>query len=387
MGNMRNRFITIVLLLSLSIFAAWVGLAPATQNVLTAAPEELPITGKGLYEAACITCHGADGKGAPVGLVGFDTPFPDFTDCNFATREGNVDWTAVTAEGGPGRGFSNIMPAFGDFLTDEQIEKILDYMRGFCTDKLWPRGELNLPRPLFTGKAFPEDELLFTSQIKTAGNDRIYNKLIYEKRIGARNQIEIAVPFGWSQHSVSDDVNDREWQSSIGDIALSGKRVLYASLDTGAIVSLGGELLLPTGDQKKGFGNGTAVVEPYIAYGQLLPKNFFVQFQGGGAVPFDQDETDNELFWKLATGKVFYEGHFGRRWTPMVEILGSKALVSNGNTHWDVAPQLQVTLSARQHVRLNIGGRIPLNDRDVRDAEIGLYLLWDWFDGGLFEGW
>jgi hypothetical protein len=362
-------------------------LAPATQNVLTAAPEELPITGKGLYEAACITCHGADGKGAPVGRVGFDTPFPDFTDCNFATREGNVDWTAVTAEGGPGRGFSNIMPAFGDVLTDEQIEKILDYMRGFCTDKLWPRGELNLPRPLFTGKAFPEDELLFTSQIKTAGNDRIFNKLIYEKRIGALNQIEIAVPFGWSQHSVSDDANDREWQSSIGDIALSGKRVLYASLDTGAIVSLGGELLLPTGDQKKGFGNGTAVVEPYIAYGQLLPKNFFVQFQGGGAVPFDQDETDNELFWKLATGKIFYEGHFGRRWTPMVEILGSKALVSNGNTHWDVAPQLQVTLSARQHVRLNIGGRIPLNDRDVRDAEIGLYLLWDWFDGGLFEGW
>ncbi len=387
MVNMRNGFVILLFLFILGVIPGWMGRAPADQNAIPQRPGDLPTTGKGLYEAACIACHGADGKGAPQSEVGFDTPLPDFTDCNFATREGNVDWTSVTAEGGPGRGFSNIMPAYGDMFTDEQIEKILNYMRGFCTDKSWPRGELNLPRPLFTGKAFPEDELLFTSQIKTAGNDRIYNKLIYEKRIGARNQVELAVPFGWSQYTVSEDPKKTDWQSSIGDIALSGKRVLYASLDTGAIVSVGGELLLPTGDEDKDFGNGTTVFEPFVAYGQLLPKNFFLEFQGGGAVSFNRDKADNELYGRLTAGKMFYQGHFGRRWTPMVELLGARALVSDGDTHWDIAPQFQVTLSARQHFRLNIGARIPLNDRDVRDTEIGMYLLWDWYDGGLFEGW
>lgn len=348
---------------------------------------ELPRSGKGLYEKACMACHGANGTGAPKVLTGFDIPPPDFTDCSFATREGDVDWIAVAAEGGPGRGFSKIMPAFGDILDDGQISRILDYIRSFCREKEWPRGELNLPRPLFTTKAFPEDELVFSSSLKTAGNDRIYNKLIYEKRIGARNQIEIAVPFGWRQYDATEQQGDTKWESGIGDIVLSGKRVLYASLDSGAIVSLGGEVLLPTGDEDKGFGNGTTIFEPYVAYGQILPAEFFLQFQGGGALSFNRDKTENGLFWKLATGKSFYQGHFGRRWTPMVEILGATKLASDGNTRWDVAPQLQVTLSTRQHVRLNMGARIPMNDRDLRDAEIGLYLLWDWFDGGFFEGW
>jgi mono/diheme cytochrome c family protein len=384
---MKNRITVLLWFLIFIFIMGWVDRAPAIQESQPFKPEVLPQDGKALYEKACMACHGADGRGASPERVGFETPLPDFTDCNFATREGNTDWSAVAAEGGPGRAFSKVMPAFGDALTDEQIAKILNYMRHFCAEKEWPRGELNLPRPLFTTKAFPEDEVVFTSTIKTAGNDRILNKLVYEKRIGARNQVEVVLPFGWRQHPVSQDSQDTEWQSSIGDIALSGKRVLYASLDTGAIVSLGGELLLPTGDDDKGFGNGTAVFEPYIAYGQILPKDFFLQFQGGGAVSFNRDKADNEAFWKLATGKSFYEGHFGRRWTPMVEILGSRALISNGDTHWDVVPQFQVTLSRRQHVRLNIGARIPVNDRDVRDTEIGFYLLWDWFDGGLFEGW
>ena len=381
----RFRLHLSVLIISPIVLWVWQPLAYAAPNLSTTG--SLPTTGKGLYETACMACHGVNGAGATPVRVGFSTPLPDFTDCSFASREGNEDWISVVAEGGPGRAFSNIMPAFGDALTDEQIVKILDHIRGFCADKEWPRGELNLPRALFTTKAFPEDELVFTSEIKTAGNDLIYNKLIYEQRIGARNQIEVALPFGWRQYDQKGAPQKTEWESSIGDIALSGKRVLYASLDTGAIVSVGGELLLPTGNEDKGFGNGTTVFEPYVAYGQILPQDFFLQFQGGGAVSFNRDKAENDLFWKLATGRSFYQGHFGRRWTPMVELLGASELASNGNTHWALAPQIEITLSTRQHVRLNIGARIPINDRDERDTEVGLYLLWDWFDGSFFEGW
>lgn len=299
----------------LGLFAGIINPASATQTPAQG-NNPMPDTGEGLYRYACMACHSRDGTGSSSSRVGFKTPLPDFTDCSFASREGDVDWVAVAAEGGPARAFSNEMPAFGDVLTDAQITQILDYMRGFCQDKDWPRGDLNLPRPLFTTKAFPEDELVFTSSIKTAGNDKIANSLIYEKRIGARNQVEIMFPFGWGQYPKNSNPDDTQWESSIGDIALSGKRVLYASLDTGAIVSLGGEVLLPTGDEDKGFGNGTTLIEPYVAYGQILPHSFFLQFQGGGAISFNRDKADNEVFWKLTTGREFFQGHYGRRWAP-----------------------------------------------------------------------
>ena len=37
----------------------------------------LPESGRALYRISCAACHGADGRGAPVSLVGFDTPLPD----------------------------------------------------------------------------------------------------------------------------------------------------------------------------------------------------------------------------------------------------------------------------------------------------------------------
>ena len=50
-------------------------------------------------------------------------------------------------------------------------------------------------------------------------------------------------------------------------------------------------------------------------------------------------------------------------------------------------PQVQITLSKRQHVIVNGGVRIPLNMRAERDAQVIAYFLWDWFDGGLWDGW
>jgi hypothetical protein len=54
---------------------------------------------------------------------------------------------------------------------------------------------------------------------------------------------------------------------------------------------------------------------------------------------------------------------------------------------WDVVPQMQVSLSTRQHVLLNGGVRVPVNQREQRGNTLMIYLLWDWFDGGFFSGW
>jgi hypothetical protein len=30
---------------------------------------------------------------------------------------------------------------------------------------------------------------------------------------------------------------------------------------------------------------------------------------------------------------------------------------------------------------------VPMTERDSRATELVFYLLWDWFDGGVLEGW
>lgn len=340
-----------------------------------------PKTGEELYQEACANCHGPNGAGAPRSQVAFDVPLPDFTSCNFATREPDGDWIAVAHQGGPTRGFSEKMPAFGDALTQPQLQKIMDYIRSMCPDDDWPRGELNLPRPLVTEKAYPEDEAVFATAVDVEGERAVMNELVYETRFGARNQLEVVVPFGYRERPTG------TWTGGhLGDVAIGAKRALYHSLDSGTIVSLTGEVLLPTGAADQGFGSGTTIVEPFASFGQILPAGGFLHVQGGGEVPLIREGHTDEVFLRGALGKSITQGRWGRVWSPMVEVLGARDLESGGQTQWDVAPQVQVTLNTRQHVMLNLGVRIPMDDPE-RNTRISVYLLWDWFDGGFFEGW
>jgi hypothetical protein len=71
----------------------------------------------------------------------------------------------------------------------------------------------------------------------------------------------------------------------------------------------------------------------------------------------------------------------------MLELTGEHDLEDGARTQWDVIPEVQVTLSARQHVRAALGFRIPVTETADRPRQVMLYALWDWFDGGLREGW
>lgn len=375
------------LLIAYAVVSLWCIGKFAIGSVPPKLSEKLPESGRELYRLSCAACHGSDGRGAPTGMVGFDTPLPDFTDCNFTTREAAADWIAVAMEGGPARGFSEIMPEFGDALTQEQVTKILLHIRTFADCDDWPRGELNLPRAIFTTKAYPEDELVIESIFKTEGLDKISNKLIYERRIGEHNQVELAVPFGWNKIESNDDSEHTEWASGMGDVALGAKRVLFHSMSSQSILSAGAEVLLPTGDEDEGFGKGTTVFEPFLAYGQLFPADFFLQLQAGVELPCEDEHVQDEAFWKMAAGRTFSLGRYGSSWSPMVEILGSKNLDRGHDAEWDIVPQIQLSLNRRQHVRLALGVRLPLNHTDQRDPVYVVYLLWDMFDGGFLEGW
>lgn len=317
---------------------------------------QFPTTGDGLYRVACASCHGEDGRGVDPSRVGFETPLPNFTDCRFASREPDLDWMAVTHAGGPARSFATSMPAYGEVFSEEQIQLILDHIRGFCADRNWPRGELNAPLALFTEKAYPEDELVWRTRIEV--DDDFQTEAVYERRFGARNQWELRVPF-------TDD--------GIGNVAVGIKRALYHSLRRGSIVSVLGEVVLPTAED-----TDEVVFEPMILVAKLLPSNGAVQLQAGVEIPEDV------VFWRGAVGKTFTAGRFGRSFSPMLEILGEYA---EERSHWDAVPQVQVSLNKRQHVLASAGYRFALTEREFRSDALVFYVLWDWFDGGFFSGW
>jgi mono/diheme cytochrome c family protein len=363
-------------------------LTPGIASADEAAPP--PASGAELYRAACASCHGANGAGAPPSAVGFATPLPDFTDCNFAPREPDSDWLAVIHGGGPARAFDPMMPAFGEVLSDREAERVLAHVRGFCPDPAWPRGDLNLPRPMFTEKAYPEDEAVFTLLSSVEGDGVVEGEIVYENRFGARNQWELVVPFGWEEREVvpaDPDGDTTDWEASVGDVAVGAKRAIYHDLDKGRILSIAGEVILPTGDQDEGFGSGTVKVEPFVSFGQLLPADAFLHAQVALELPVDEDRAQEEAFLRLALGKTFTEGRWGRSWSPMIEVLGARELTAGEDDQWDVAPQFQVTLNKRQNIMADLAVRIPVTDSDQRDTQVLVYFLWDWFDGGLLEGW
>lgn len=336
-----------------------------------------PRSGRQVYETVCITCHGPDGRGGVNPALEKIVQPPDFTDCAFAAREPDRGFLAVAHDGGPARGFSALMPPWGGAYSEEELRLAVAHLRTFCSDRRWPRGELNLPRPLVTAKAFPEDEMV----VSTAGQSgNVTTKVHYERRFGPLNMVEIILPVS----SVDNGAGGRS--TSLGDIALEYKRTLAHSLERGNIFSLTGELVLPTGSERRGLGKGYPVFEPFATFGQMLPRDGFIQAQAGFAIPL-QSGHDDEVFWRAAVGKSFEQGRFGRVWSPMLEILAARPLASAAKTSWDLLPGMQVTLNARQHVRLAGGVRLPVTDADIRKRSVIVYLLWDWYEGGFLQGW
>jgi hypothetical protein len=342
-----------------------------------AQPPAAARTGRQVYESVCIACHGPDGRGGVNLELEKTIKPPDFTDCAFAAREPDRGFLAVAHDGGPARGFSPLMASWSSLFTEQELGLAVSHIRTFCSDQRWPRGELNLPLPLVTGKAFPEDEAVFRVAV-TDGN--VTTRAVYERRFGPLDQWEIAVPVASLDRASGGRV------AGIGDLALGYKRVLAHSHRTGGIVSVSGEVKLPTGSRRRGLGGGTPVVEPFLTYGQILGSSGFLQAQAGVGIPTKADH-DSEVFWRAAIGRSFEQGRFGRQWSPMVEVLAARTLATGQRVEWDVLPGAQITLNRRQHVRLGLGVRLPVTDARERSPTAMTYLLWDWYEGGFGQGW
>jgi Cytochrome C oxidase, cbb3-type, subunit III/Putative MetA-pathway of phenol degradation len=384
-----RRFLLGILTGSVGVLIVWIMLfgRPLLVSGQTLHYAKIPdvTNGEKIYKGGCIACHGANGKGAPPASTVFKRPdtFPDFTDCSGTTPEPNGNWKAVIVHGGPSRGLSQIMPAFGDLLTDDEINDVIAYMRGFCRNVHHdPLGELNLPRALVTEKAFPENEIVISTAASASGAPTWTTDVIDERTIiDARTQLETDVPVNYADQA-------HNWTEGLGDITLGLKREMFSSLRTGSILSLQGGILLPTGDRKRGFGAGTTQFEPFAAFDQLFKENTFLQTQLGADLPVDTSVAPRSMFWRATVGQALAPDHMlGRLFSPMVEFLAVRDFRPGARTDWDVLPEMQITVSRRQHVRVGFGVREPFTNTSGRTPQVLFYLLWDRADGKLWEGW
>lgn len=115
-------------------------------------PDDLPereamLRGQAIYQAQCTVCHGAEGNGAGFLAEGFDVAPRDFTRGVFEFRTTAdrelpriEDLERVIHDGVPG----TTMPAWGQFLSQEQIHDVARYLVVFSEkfQRAWRAGEV-----------------------------------------------------------------------------------------------------------------------------------------------------------------------------------------------------------------------------------------------------
>ena len=331
----------------------------------SAAIAQTTVTGAEMYRAWCQQCHGADGSGQvparPVPTVPLD-----FTDCRMATPETDADWELAIRLGGPAVGLSADMPSF-ETLSTEQVRALVQLLRSFCSEPGWPHGNLNLPRALYTRKAFPENDVVI--QPVASHSRRAYTEVgmsaTVERRFGRRLSAEIELPLysvGLSDGRVT----------GIGDLTLGSKYVLTARAQWPLIVTAGATLSTPTGNRKYGFGEGTRVLWPYVSAGTLRGR-VYVQADVGAQIHLPRVDFDPVKIAVFNAAVAWDVSDSPLTWTLGVEVngvdggLGVVPVVRKGLTR-------SGTLSAALGVRLPIRPHYPFKYDSYRWKG---YLLWE----------
>lgn len=332
--------------------------------------------GKALYDRACARCHGLDGKGDRPDIQ-LKARMPNFARCAESAEETDAQWRRLIEKGGIVYGLSAKMPAYDDVLTREQIDGLLMYMREFCGNRKWVRGELNFQRPLFTEKTYPENELVISPRVereKGANFSFVWNNIL-ERRIGPRTQLEFALPIGSAGASPMQGQNRRS--VGVGDFEVGIKQVLFDSLSKRAAVSGGLDVAFPSGRREDRLGQGTTKFEPFIALGKQT-KGWIVQGSFKFELPLDTEKADREFAFNIALGyPVYFIGGL-RDVFPMLEIVGSRELKRGEPNLVFLVPQVRLPIDRMGRWAFALGPTIPLTQRSSARAGFAAYLLYEY---------
>ena len=323
-----------------------------------------PTTIPEMWNAWCSRCHAQDGTGKVAEPTVTVEPM-DFTDCSVTSPEGDSDWEAVIIHGGPVVGLSSQMPAFGDVLKPAQVSEFVAFLKTFCVEKGWPNGNLNLPRPLFAEKAFPENEFILAPVASHRRGQATEFELaaIYERRIGRRGQVEGILPFGSVGAGAARN-------SGAGDVEVGFKFALNP-MASNHLVSAGFDVVIPTGRESRGLGGGAVVFEPYLATATVIGSQTYLQTQ---------------LKFEFARGApvgeaiTVYNIYVGRDAKLLPSTFTYGVELTGENDEVALAPQIRKGLSKSGALAGAFGVRIPINKRDEQGVKWVAYLLWEYLE-------
>jgi mono/diheme cytochrome c family protein len=329
--------------------------------------------GAEIFQTNCATCHGPSGSPDPASPVvkSLLTQPANLGDPLFNSREPVSDWKIVVTHGGPALGFSQSMPAFGEVLSEADIDAVLTYVKTLGGEHDYPDGELNLFLPIRTKKAFPEDEWVWKQRYTDQDGDNTWkNTLEYEFRLGQRFQGILEVTH-----------ETKAGESSFGHFEPGFKYVLKHDRRAGKIYTLGVQAGVPlSGDEDWEF-------LPYLAFGRIIGDQW--TFQGSSRLKLNLDNSDKSSA-EFAGIAHWVHTPWPRTVFPALEVVAEVPFERSGGEsaiQVSVLPQMRIGLNKRGHVALNAGVELPLNDRDRYDWRAYVFLIWDFGDGGFLEGW
>ncbi|MBT8050156.1 MAG: cytochrome c [Xanthomonadales bacterium] len=332
--------------------------------------------GAEVYAANCATCHGPAGWSDPDSplVKGLGVVPADFSDALFNSREGEGEWTLVVTHGGAALGFSEVMPAFGGTLSDEDIENVLAHIKTLGGEHDYPDGALNLFLPIRTKKAFPEDEWVWKQRYTDQEGDNAWkNTLEYEFRLGQRWQGILE-----ATHTVKGD------DAEFGHFEPGFKYVLSHDKRKGSIYTVAAQVGVPlNSDEPWEF-------LPYLAMGKIINDEW--TFQGSARLKLDLEDSDHSSA-EFAGIVHWVHTPWPRSVFPGLEFIAEVPFERGTGpakvdaVQFSVLPQVRIGISKRGHVAVNVGAEIPLNERDRYDWRAYVYLIWDFADGGFFEAW
>jgi mono/diheme cytochrome c family protein len=91
--------------------------------------------GEGNFQSYCMGCHGVEGKGKGDGVLAesLDIKPRNLSDATFTSSKSDAHLFKVIKEGGVSVGLSENMTPFNEILSDQEIRKLVAYLRsGIC---------------------------------------------------------------------------------------------------------------------------------------------------------------------------------------------------------------------------------------------------------------
>ena len=85
-----------------------------------------------LFQELCSVCHGVGGKGDGPSARGLEPKPADFTDCKAMAKDSDEVLLRIIKGGGQSVGRSAVMPAWGEALSEQQIDELIKFIRGLC---------------------------------------------------------------------------------------------------------------------------------------------------------------------------------------------------------------------------------------------------------------